>query len=336
MTDASGLGAMTFSMLRGELGRQARELRNLADDLAVDPPDVIILSHALLLGMARELKSRFACPIVCNLQGEDGFIDDLNPPWNTRCWAEASERAREIDAFIAVSHSHGSLMADRLRLSPEQVEVIHNGIHLDGFDTIAPASKSGRTVGFLSRICPCKGAHVMVDAFIRLKQRAEFDDVQLCMVGSVTHADAPYLGQLRATLDDAGLGEVAHFHTNVTREAKIALLKSMDMLSVPPTCGESFGLYVLEAWAAGVPVVQPRTGAFPELLGSVEGGLLVEPGHSGALVDGWTRLLENPDQARKLGEQGREAVREKFTATRMAEQVETVLRSVMMEYRDEG
>jgi glycosyltransferase involved in cell wall biosynthesis len=68
------------------------------------------------------------------------------------------------------------------------------------------------------------------------------------------------------------------FCPNLDRPAKLAFLHSLTVFSVPALYGEAFGLYVIEALAAGVPVVQPRTAAFPELLEATGGGLLCDPG----------------------------------------------------------
>ena len=90
------------------------------------------------------------------------------------------------------------------------------------------------------------------------------------------------------------------------------------MFSVPALYGEAFGLYVIEALAAGVPVVQPRTAAFPELIEATGGGVLCEPGDPQALAEAIEELLLDPARARALGEAGRRAVFEKFSAEAMA------------------
>jgi len=90
------------------------------------------------------------------------------------------------------------------------------------------------------------------------------------------------------------------------------------IFSVPARYGEAFGLYVIEAMAAGVAVVQPRTAAFPELIEATGGGDLCEPGDAKALGSLIEELLLHPDRARSLGEAGRRAVFERFSAEAMA------------------
>jgi glycosyltransferase involved in cell wall biosynthesis len=80
----------------------------------------------------------------------------------------------------------------------------------------------------------------------------------------------------------------------------------------------AYGLYVLEALAAGVPVVEPASGVFPELLEMTGGGLLCEPNDPVALAAALEKLLLDPDYARKLGRQGKDAVSEKFNIEQTA------------------
>ena len=91
------------------------------------------------------------------------------------------------------------------------------------------------------------------------------------------------------------------------------------MLSVPTDFQDPKGIYVLESLAAGVPCVQPDHGAFPELLGSTRGGVLVPPRSAPHLADAIADLLENPDRAREVGRVGRARVFERHGAEHMAD-----------------
>ena len=110
------------------------------------------------------------------------------------------------------------------------------------------------------------------------------------------------------------------FFPNVSRAEKISFLESLDVFCTPAMYGEAFGLYVIEALAAGVPVVQPRHAAFPEIVEKTGGGLIAEP-NAGALADAVEELLLNPARARALGEAGRAVVREHFNVDRMSREV---------------
>ena len=97
---------------------------------------------------------------------------------------------------------------------------------------------------------------------------------------------------------------------------------------MPASYGESFGLYLIEAMAAGVPVVQPRTAAFPEIIEATGGGVLCEPGDAKSLAAAVEPLLLNPIRVRELGFAGRRAVFEKFSAEAMATATLRVLETV--------
>ena len=132
------------------------------------------------------------------------------------------------------------------------------------------------------------------------------------------------MATLKGHLDAAGCGGDAEFLPNVSREEKAAFLQSLTLLSVPASYGEAFGLYLIEAWAAGVSVVQPRCAAFPELVEATGGGILCEPGSAVALADGWEALLAEPAKAAEMGARGRAAVEREFSMPRMAERFVTL------------
>lgn len=323
MTQASDLGELTVSTLRGEDGRQIKELARLAKWLASDGhPDVVCLSNVLLIGLARQIKAKTGALVACTLQGEDSFLDSLPEPHRQAAWDAISERASDVHVFIAVSRYHAELMVRRARLPEDRVHVVHNGIRLDGYERDGPSAASGvPVIGFLSRMCPPKGLEALVEAFVLLRSRDRVKNLKLRVAGAQTEGDRPFVARLRARLASQGLEDDVEFLPNVDRARKIAFLKSLSVLSVPATYGESFGLYVIEALAAGVPVVQPRHAVFPELLGATGGGVLYEPDDPEALAAALEDLLLDPERAKALGEQGRQAVWQSFSAAKMAENV---------------
>lgn len=327
-TDARDLGDLTVSMLRGEEGNQVKELHRLAEWLAGEKPDVVMLSNALLVGLARRIKERTGAAVVCTLQGEDSFLDSLPEPDRQRAWEALRERARDCDAFIAVSHYYADVMRERAQIPADRVHVVYNGILLDGYAP-APNPPSQPTLGYLARMCPPKGLQTLVEAYTTLRQHNRVPNLRLRVGGSMTKADEQFVAQLRQRLTAAGITDGVEFLPNLTRDGKIAFLQSLSVLSVPATYGESFGLYLIEAWAAGVPVVQPRHAAFPELIEATGGGVLCEPDNPQSLAEAIEELLGDPDRARAMGERGRQAVRGKFSVERMADGVLQVLEKII-------
>jgi glycosyltransferase involved in cell wall biosynthesis len=255
--------------------------------------------------------------VICTLQGEDLFLDSLPHPHSARAWATLAERAGDVDMFIAVSQYYRDAMQKRLTLPDGRIQVVHNGIVPEGF---APAASAPQvpTVGYLAPITYAKGLHTLADAFILLNQSGEFEQVRLRVAGALAPLDEAYLRRIRHKLAEFVLNDAVDFQYNISRAEKQRFLRTVSVLSVPAGWGEACGSYVLEALASGVPVVQPRSGAFEELLELTGGGILVEPDDPQALADGIETLLKDRDLARTLGQRGRQAVLENFTAETMA------------------
>jgi len=325
-TRAEEVGELTVSMLRGEEGNQSREVDELAAWLKANHPcDVISLSNVLLVGMAWRLKQQLRAPIVCMLQGEDTFLDGLPAHQRAEAWRILSERARDIDLFIAPSRYFGDLMARRLNLPPECVRVVYNGINVDGFTKHEPqiTSHASPVLGYFARMCQEKGLALAVDVFIELKKRGGIANLKFHVGGGCGPGDEPFVEEQKGRLEAAGVLKDANFFPNVSRSEKISFLQSLDVFCTPALYGEAFGLYVIEAMAVGVPVVQPRHAAFAEIIEATGGGVITEA-NAKALADAIESLLQDGARARTLGDTGRRAVLQRFTVQRMAKDVLTV------------
>lgn len=319
MTSPRDLGEILLSMLAGDDGRQRKEAGKLERFLTTRGPwDVVSISNAMLVGIAPRLRRALnAKAVVCTLQGEDSFLDSLQEPWRTQAWAKVGEALRHADAVAPVSAYYGSVMTKRLGLASERVQVVYNGIDLSGYH---PADQAPvvPTLGYLARLCPIKGLGTLVDAFILLAKRPHLAQLRLRAGGSCTPGDAVYVDTLRAKLAAAGLEGRAEFLPNLTRRDKQAFLRSLSVLSVPATYGEAFGLYIVEALASGVPVVQPPSGAFPELIAATGGGVIAVRDDAEALADALDPLLSDQVTARLMGARGDQVVRSLFSADAMA------------------
>ncbi len=316
-TRAADVGDLMLSMLRGEEGNQARELSDLIAWLKTQPkPDIICLSNALLVGMARKLKAELNCAVTCLLGGEDAFLDGLPPSVRETAWKTLSDRCRDVDLFLPPTRYFGDLMSRRLALRPNQVRVVPNGINLAGYQ---PAeSQSPPVLGYFARMCREKGLDTLVDAYLLLKKRDAGKNLRLHVGGGCGPTDEPFVEAQRRKLREAGAMDDAQFFPNVDHAGKIAFLRSLTVFSTPALYGEAFGLYVIEALAAGVPIVQPRHAAFPELIEATGGGVLCEPGDPKALADGIEGLLRDPKRARELGAAGRDVVAREFSIETVA------------------
>ena len=328
MTKAEDLGEMTMSMLRGEEGRQRKELERLVAWLTSgNPPDVVHISNALLVGMVRRIKEELHVPVVCSLQDEDMWVDALPESQRESAWEILAQRAAEIDAFISVSKYYKELMCDRIRIPAKRVHVIYSGIELAGYQQ-SDLPTDPPVIGFLERQCREKGLDVLLDAFSSLRKDNPKRDLKMRIAGGRSASDNPFLKRIRQQLAKDGLSDDVEFLPSLNYQERLAFLQSLSIMSVPAEHKEAFGMYVIEALACGVPVVQPRHGAFPEVLDMTGGGVLYEPNGAPELADAIEALLLDPDHARELGRVGRKAVFENFSVERMAHDAVKVLESV--------
>jgi len=332
MTRAADLGEATLSMLRGEHGRQAKELERLVEWLEGQArPDVVCLSNALLVGLARQLRARLGTALACFLQDEDAFLDALPEPHRDAAWATVRERLSDVDALLPVSRYYAEVVARRLGPAAEHVHLVRPGIDLGAY---APALESPAvpTLGYLAQMSPAKGLDVLVEAYLAVRRSGRAGGVRLRVAGGCTAAEEPFVEAQQRRLAEAGAGTDATFLRRPDARAKAEMLRTLSVLCVPDEHGEAFPLYVLEALASGVPVVGPRCGAMPELAEATGGVTLYEPGKPTALAEALEALLLDPEAARAQGARGREAVAARFGAARMAAEVVEVFEKARTRY----
>ena len=318
-TEAAGLGPLTLSMLQGADGNQKKELDRLIKWLVEhEKPEIIHISDSLLLGLAGELKRALGVPIVCTLQDEENWLDDINPPYDKQCWDEMSRHGQDVDMFISVSEWYAGEMCERMNIERERMSVVPLGIDLEDRPAAA-MTFDPPVIGYLSKMTPSLGLGVLTEAFIELKQRPGLENLKLRATGGQHGHDMTFVQGLKRDLANHGIESDAEFLDDFDGTGRGAFLQSLSVLSVPAPRGEAFGMFIPEALAAGVPVVQPRVAAFPEVVEATGGGILYEPDGKNALADALEPLLRDPERARQLGQEGRAAVQAKFGIDRMAQ-----------------
>ena len=318
MTSARDHGEMTLEMFNVGSSRLGKELEKLMGWLEhTERPDVVCLSTALLAGFAEPLKRRLGAPVVTFFQGEDTFLDGLPEPFRTQCWEAMAGTLRASDLILSPSRFYADLMVRRLGLAADRVKVVFNGIQLEGY-AAAESPPATPTVGYLARMCREKGIEVMVDAFLHLAGELGDRETRLHLAGAATAGDEPLIRRLRTRIASAGLATRVTWSPNISREEKISFLRGLSLFSVPATYAEAFGLYVVEAMACGVPVVQPEAAAFPELIAAGGGGLGVPARDPAALARAWRDLLRDPARRAELGRAGRAASEAHFSSAAMA------------------
>jgi len=227
---------------------------------------------------------------------------------------------RMADCVTAVAHGVADHVVRAERCPPGKIVVIPNGI--DAHE-VAPAPVSGRgdrlgvgaddlIVGTIARLVWYKGHEELLDAIAQVNR--QHPAARLCVVG-----DGPLREALRERAQRLGLNGAARFLGSIPQASK--LLPHFDIFVLPSRWeGMSNGL--LEAMAAGRPIVATTVGGNPELIVDGETGLLVPPENPDALAAAILKLIRDPALARRLGEAARRRVEREYTLEGMVHRLE--------------
>lgn len=295
-TSAVGNESMTISMLKGEHGKQAHDLEILINWLKEhEKPDVVHLSNALLSGLASKLKSELGCKVICTLQDEDEWIDEMREPYCSETWKIITQNAEHIEAFIAVSQYYADLMRVKLQIPADKIKVVYNSL---GDDLLRKNQHSTdyHTIGYMSKINSHFGADLLFDAFAELKKEAQFSHLKLKYTGGYTEDYKNVVSKIKRKAKQLKIENDVDFFEDLSYEGKNLFLDSISLFCVPSRRKEAFGMHILEAFAAEVPVIMPRIGAYPELIEKSKAGVCYNPEDVLAL----TKTLRNVLTDRKL------------------------------------
>lgn len=315
---------LALSLLQGTAGRQATETVDLVDFLVEEiQPDVVALTNLLIAGFLPELRRRSDALISITLQGDDIFLDTLRPSDAREVVDAMRALVPMVDVFLTFTEDYKKRMGSLFEIPADRIAVVPLGLaNPEAFAPTATAASLDErppTLGYLARICPEKGFGVLVDAFLRLRAMHGTESARLRCGGWLGASDRAFFDAQTKKLEAAGALDAFDHVDLPDRASKIDLLHSIDLFSVPTVYQECKGLYVLEALAAGVPVVQPRHGSFPELLASTGGGELVPPNDPDALASALHALMTDPAKRSRLAERGRRGVLGRHTVGHTAE-----------------
>lgn len=317
--DPHFLGGMTVSMLEGEHGPLNKEVRKMLEWLKSELRfDVVNLPYTLLSGLARPLRDALGAPVFCTLQGEDLFLEGLAEPYKSRALGLIRKNIGDVECFLAVSDYYADFMCRYLGIPEDRMQLARIGVNTDGYraSPALPASATPVRIGYFARIAPEKGLHVLAEAYRIV--RAQAPDCTLEAAGYMAPEHRAYLDGIERQLRDWNLP--FEYRGVLDRPQKIAYLESLDILSTPTVYADPKGLFVLEGMAAGVPFVQPRHGAFPEIAERTRGGILFEPGDPESLAEALLHLMRDREQRAQLAANAYRGVREHYTVAQMANQ----------------
>jgi len=328
-TRTEGLEEMTISMLRGKDGNQNVELQELIDFLKVhEKPDIIHLSNALLLGLAQQIKEQLNIPVVCSLQDEDVWVDAMNDFYREKVWKLMSEKAKGVDAFIAVSDYYAAEMKVKMNIPNEKMHIVPIGIDSSIYKYAEPKNDP-QVIGYISRMYEEHGFGLLIDAFIKLKQNPNFKDVLLKLSGGYTADDKKYVHKQMRKLKKAGIAKDVEIIEDYLPEERYKFFNQLTLLTVPVLKGEAFGTYQLESLACGIPLVQPALGAFPEIIKQTGGGVVYSPNTVDAMVEKWVKVLNDPKKIVEMAKNGKKSVSEKYAIHEISKGVLEIYKSLL-------
>jgi glycosyltransferase involved in cell wall biosynthesis len=313
------------STLRGESGYQRKEVAKLLHWLNGEPrPDVVNLPNSMLIALAAPIRRVLQRPIVVTLQGDDLFLEGLTEPFKSQALELIRQQVRDVDLFVSISEYYTEFMADYLQIPREKMRTVPLGIHAQDFAGPAPLARSPFTIGYFARVAPEKGLHNLAEAYRILRQERGLPPSRLAAAGYIGADNQSYLEGIERQLTSWGIRDEFHYAGTVDREGKRRFLRSLDVLSVPSGYHEPKGLYLFEALASGVPVVQPNHGAFPEILRKTGGGLLSASARPSDVADTIWEIWRDPVGAAELAARGVEGVQRHYTIAQMADAMQQV------------
>lgn len=327
-TRAKGLENMTLSMLSGAEGRQAAALDQMVSYLRDElKPDVVHLSNALLLGAARRIKNDLGAVVCCSLQDENEWVDLMQPQYQKSVWETMAERARDVDCFITASRFYADKTRLQLDLPADKIKVIKGGLDLSEY-TPSKLSLAPPVLGYMHRMSEYFGLGIVMEAFLHLRKDPLWADLQLHLTGGYSRDDKAYVSGLLKKAAHNGCRDAVKIFPEFDKSARIEFLKTLTLLSVPVPTGEAFGAYQVEALAAGVPVIQPDIGSYPEFIQTTGGGVIFSPNNGAALAQAVNDLLTQPKKLQSMSEQGSRAVKEHYSIKNMAAKMMQVYQNV--------
>jgi glycosyltransferase involved in cell wall biosynthesis len=301
------LANVTLHALRGRHGRPAmRDFGELSQ--------LVRLSRGADVIHAHSAKAGFLTRCAAVLAGRRRST--IFTPHGWSYWAATGAEARLYlglerfaahwcRAVVAVSEAEAAAGLDAGIGRKPQFRVIPNGVDVDRF-AARPRPEAGRIV-FVGRLAPPKRPDIVVKAFGEMRNKG--NEARVDFVG-----DGPLRAELDAYIADEGLRGAV---TLLGSRTDVPELLSRAAVFVLASDYEGCPLSVIEAMAAGVPVVATAVGGVPELVVDRETGLLVQPGRPDLLAAALSELLADPLRAQALGLAGRERAHALFSRERM-------------------
>jgi glycosyltransferase involved in cell wall biosynthesis len=293
-----------------------RQLANFIRRQRIDLVHTNSLKADILGGIAARLAGR---PVVWHIRDR---IERDYLPASVVCIFRILGR---IIPTFTIANSTATLRTLHLNPSPKanadpKMSVVHDGTLLPQSTSDAVGDGSHFRIGLIGRISPWKGQHIFLQAAPSVVER--FPQARFFIIGAALFGEEDYDREIRALSHALGLEtilEFSGFRRNIATE-----IAKLDLIVHASTIGEPFGQVIIEAMAAGKPVVATNGGGVPEIVEDGKTGLLVPMGDAKAMAMAICEIVGNPQRAREMGRLGRQRVKRYFTIERTAAEVEAI------------
>ncbi len=306
-------GPLAVSMLSGANKVQRREFMRLMEYLQrnPEPVDVAILANTLLSGLAEAIHSNLGCPIICLSQGSDRVIEALDEPYRSDARKLVRKNARLLRTVVSTSRYFAIRATEAMALPASRIKVVSPGVDADALANAGPRRREPFTIGYMAPIRKEKGLDILVDAVDSLIKDTAIQPM-LWISGKVE--DERYWNRLHRRLENHHLKHHHKIFGTLGGKDRQTFMEGLSAFVVSSREPESRATYLLEAMAAGVPVVGPASGIIPEIFQHANGGLLVSSeAPAWMFAQALELLAAMPDTADELGRAGSMGVREYFS-----------------------
>lgn len=326
---ADPAGPLAVSLLSGANKMQQREFARLMEYLAQKPAriDIAILANTMLSGLAEAIRANIGCPIICLSQGSDRYIEALEEPYCSDARKLVRKNARLFRVVVATSRFFAIRATESLALPASRIKVAPPGVDVAAMENPLPRKREPFTIGFMAPIRKDKGLDILIDAVDSLLKETNLEP-ELWISGKVE--DGRYWNRLHRRLENSALKSRYRVLGNLCSRERRGFMEGLSVFVVSSREPESRATHLLEAMAAGVPVVGPASGIIPEIFQHANGGLLVSSEAPAWMFAQALELLASvPDTADEMGRAGSEGVRKHFSvesaAARLADIIDEAL-----------
>jgi glycosyltransferase involved in cell wall biosynthesis len=307
------------SLLKANTMRQVARLARVIRARSVK----LVHANEFISNLVGFLAARAAgVPVIVN-RGDLGHLRDGFGAWHRRVERWIS---RHADAVCANAEGVRRLCIEAEGSGEERTFVVRNGLDLERFDALASRELQGplpageQLVAVVANLWPVKGHRTLIEAIGRVHGRLPL--ARFALIG-----DGPERQELERRIAELGIGSAVVLLG--TRYDVPAILRRCHAACLP-SLAEGLPNAVMEAMAAGLPVVATAVGGTPELVTPHETGLLAPAGDAEALGTMLLQLLRDPHAAAAMGRRGRERIASEFSLARMAAAHERMYRAVLL------